>query len=70
MYGPRHFHDFGKPDSAWFIDNTGFNYEFKRDDHFYAVEEIKEIAQQAKQKMENRALKEILKGIVNETFEW
>jgi hypothetical protein len=69
LHGPRHFHDFGSSESAWFI-HRGFNIEFERDDEFYDVEEIKEKAQKARQQMECRALNQILKQIVNETFEW
>lgn len=55
--------------SVWFS-RKGIDYEFGVDDKFYDVEEIKENAQKAKQKMEKRALNMILKRIVNENFEW
>lgn len=42
LHGPRHFHDFGSSESAWFI-HRGFNIEFDRDDEFYDIEEIKEL---------------------------
>jgi hypothetical protein len=47
---------------------------FDRHDTFYEAEhylnEINNKAKQARQQMETRALNKILKGIVNETFEW
>lgn len=69
LHGPRHFHDFGTSESAWFI-HRGFNIEFDRDDEFYDAKEIRENSQKARQQMEHRALNKILKQIVNETFEW
>lgn len=69
LHGPRHFHDFGSSESAWFI-HRGFNIEFERDNKFYDSEEIKENAQKARQQMECRDLNQILKRLVNETFEW
>ena len=69
LHGPRHFHVFGSSESVWFL-HRGFNIEFDREDTFYDAEEIKENAQKARQQMENRALNQILKRIVNETFEW
>jgi hypothetical protein len=71
LEGPRHFHDFGESESAWFIDKKlKFHIEFDREDTFYDVEEIKENAQKARQRMEHRALNMILKKVVNETFQW
>ena len=70
LHGPRHFHDFGSSESAWFINKRGFNIEFDRDDTFYDAEEIEENAQKARQQMESRALKQVLKRIIDETFEW
>ena len=69
LHGPRHFHDFGSSESAWFI-HRGFNIEFDREDTFYDAEEIIVNAKKARQQMESRALKQVLKQIVNETFEW
>ena len=69
LYGPSHYHDYGNSESAWFSKN-GFMYEFNRDDKFYDVEEIRENAQKAREQMEDRALKNVLKKIVNETFDW
>jgi DNA primase catalytic subunit len=69
LHGPRHFHDFGSSESAWFI-HRGFNIEFDREDTFYDAEEIRDNAQKARQQMEHRALNKVLKQIVNETFEW
>jgi hypothetical protein len=69
LHGPRHFHDFGSSESAWFI-HRGFNIEFDREDTFYDAEEIIMNAQKARQQMESRALNQVLKQIVNETFEW
>ena len=47
---------------------------FDREDRFYIAEkyinEIKDKANNARQQMETRALNKILKGIVNETFQW
>lgn len=47
---------------------------FDREDTFYNAEkyinEIKDKARKARQQMETRALNKILKGIVNETFQW
>ena len=40
------------------------------DDKFYDAEEIKETAQKARQQMDTRALNQILKRVVNETFKW
>ena len=37
---------------------------------FYDVEEIRENAQKAREQMEDRALKKVLKQIVDEEFEW
>lgn len=42
----------------------------ERDDKFYDAEEIKETAQKARQQMDTRALNQILKRVVNETFKW
>ena len=69
LHGPRHFHDFGSSESAWFIDK-GVHIEFERHDTFYDAEEIKENAEKAIQQMERRDLNKILKQIVNETFDW
>ena len=69
LHGPRHFHDFGSSESVWFTER-GFIIEFDREDTFYDAEEIKEKGQKARQQMESRALKQVLKGIINETFEW
>ena len=69
LHGPRHFHDFGSSESAWFI-HRGFNIEFDREDTFYDAEEIIMNAQKARQQMESRALNQVLKQIVNETFDW
>jgi hypothetical protein len=69
LHGPRHFHDFGSSESAWFI-KRGYHIEFERDNEFYDAEEIKETAQKARNQMESRALNKILKQLVNETFEW
>ena len=70
LHGPRHFHDFGSSEYVWFINNRGFNIYFYRDDTFYDASEIKENAKKARQQMESRALKKVLKEIINETFEW
>jgi hypothetical protein len=69
LYGPRHFHDYGSSEYAWFV-KKGIHYQFERDDNFYDVEEIKEKAQKARQQMESRTLNKILKRVVNEEFEW
>ena len=69
LHGPRNFHDFGSSESVWFIKN-GFHIEFDRDDTFYDTEEIREIAQKARDKMETRSLNMILKKVVNEDFQW
>jgi hypothetical protein len=69
LHGPRHFHDFGSSELAWFI-CRGFNIEFERHDRFYDAEEIKENAQKARQQMESRALNKVLKQILNEEFQW
>ena len=69
LHGPSHFHVFGLSESAWFI-HKGFHIEFERHDKFYDAEEIIMKAQKARQQMESRALKQVLKQIVNETFEW
>ena len=69
LHGPSNFHDFGSSEYVWFI-HKGFNIEFDRDDTFYDAEEVKKNAQKARQQMECRALNQILKGIINETFEW
>jgi hypothetical protein len=69
LHGPRHFHDFGSSESAWFL-RRGFNIEFDRDDMFYDAAEIIEKAQNARQQMEQRSLNMILKKIVNEEFKW
>ena len=69
LHGPRHFHDFGSSEFVWFT-HRGFNIEFDREDTFYDAYEIEENAQKARQQMEDRALKQVLKGIINETFEW
>ena len=49
-------------------------YYFDREDTFYIAEKyinkIKDKANNARQQMETRALNKILKGIVNETFQW
>ena len=68
LHCPSNFHYF-ESESVWFI-HRGFNIEFDRDDTFYDAEEIREKAQKARQQMESRALNQILKGIINETFEW
>jgi hypothetical protein len=68
LHCPINFHYF-ESESVWFI-HRGFNNEFDRDDTFYDAEEIRENAQKARQQMESRALNQILKGIINETFEW
>lgn len=47
---------------------------FDREDTFYDgvkyINQIKDNARNARQQMETRALNKILKGIVNETFQW
>lgn len=47
---------------------------FDKEDKFYDaskyINEIKKKANHAREKMESRALDKILKGIVNETFNW
>ena len=59
--------------------NNGVQYKlpdaiFDKHDKFYDAEEylneIKEIANNARQNMEQRALNKILKGLIDETFEW
>jgi hypothetical protein len=69
LHGPRHFHDFGSSKSVWFL-HGGFHIEFEREDTFYDAEEIREKAQKARQQMECRALNQVLKRIIDETFEW
>ncbi len=73
------FYDFNSPGyfdeigdsyrSVWFV-RKGIQYEFYIDDKFYDAEEIKGNAKKARQQMESRALNQVLKRIVNETFEW
>jgi len=70
LHDPSNFHYFGSSESVWFIHRGFFNIEFERDDRFYDAENIRENAQKARQQMESRALNQILKGIINETFEW
>jgi hypothetical protein len=59
--------------------NDGVKYKlpdaiFDKTDTFYDAQEylneIKELANSARQSMEQRALNKILKGLINETFEW
>jgi len=49
-------------------------YKFTEFDYYYNIEEfeceIKRMAQNARQQMEQRTLDKILKRIVNEEFEW
>ena len=52
-----------------FIRTTYF-YLFYEKDYYYDPEIIRENAQLAKQRMEQRALNMILKRVVNEHFEW
>ena len=49
---------------------TTYFYLFYEEDYYYDPEKIKENAKKARQQMESRALKQVLKGIINETFEW
>jgi hypothetical protein len=43
---------------------------FSSTDTFYDLEEIREMAQKARQQMEARAINIILKRLVNEEFQW
>ena len=43
---------------------------FCEDDTFYDLNKIRENADKAREQMEKRALNQILKELVNETFEW
>ena len=45
-------------------------YTFNTSDVYYDIQSIKENAQKAKYNMEQRALKKILKKLVNEDFQW
>ena len=45
-------------------------YTFNISDVYYDIQSIKENAQKAKYNMEHRALKKILKRLVNEEFQW
>jgi hypothetical protein len=61
------------------IDNININMNFTRsncrhlfyeEDYYYDPEKIRDNAQQAREKMEQRSLNIILKRLVNEHFEW
>ena len=47
-----------------------YRHLFFEEDYYYDPEIIRENAQQAREKMEERALNMILKRIVNENFKW
>ena len=47
-----------------------YRHLFFEEDYYYDAEIIREKAQQAREKMEQRALNMILKRLVNEHFEW
>jgi len=49
---------------------TTYYYSFYTQDHYYDPEKIRENAQNARDKMEQRSLNIILKQLINETFEW
>jgi hypothetical protein len=50
--------------------NTSNYYTFNTTDLYYDLESIKMNSQKAKYNMEQRALKKILKRLVNEEFQW
>ena len=54
---------------VWFV-RKGIQYEFYIDDKFYDAEEIRLVAQKARENMEKRSLDIILKRVVNEEFQW
>ena len=75
------FHDYQTlPDYTQFLNyhininmifiRTTYFYLFYEKDYYYDPEIIREKAQVAKQRMEQRALNMILKRVVNEHFEW
>lgn len=45
-------------------------YSFYEEDYYYDSEQIRENAQQAREKMEHRSINIILKKLVNEEFQW
>lgn len=49
---------------------SGYRHLFFEEDYYYDAEIIRGKAQQAREKMEQRALNMILKRIVNENFQW
>jgi len=49
---------------------TRYYYTFYKNDYYYDPEEIRENAQKARDKMEQRSLNIVLKKLVNEEFQW
>jgi hypothetical protein len=47
-----------------------YRHLFFEEDYYYDPEKIRDNAQQAREKMEQRSLNIILKRLVNEHFEW